>query len=268
MRLFQQAFKRFITSLGLCVTTTAVAAQAHAQTTPAVGGVYVLTRMHDAYAGKWYKTLTFTQKTTVHRPGAAPQVQTWLESLRSSAEKGTQLRIDMGDLSAGQGVLYTADSSWIVVGGKARAPRAEGNEFIPLIQSVYVQPVAQTDAELGRLGFNTARAHLSILEGKTVWVVGASSPTDTNVSTFAVDTARKVVMHVRIVRNGQSPVDASLGGYVRVGQAWLATKVEMSSRGHLVQTEAYSNWKIDPVLPASLFDIAQWSTAPHWGRRP
>lgn len=222
--------------------------------------------MHDAYAGKWYKTLTFTQKTTVHRPGSAPQLQTWLESMRST-DKGTQLRIDMGELSAGSGVLYTADSSWRVVGGKPRPPRADGNEFIPLIQGVYVQPPAQTDAELTRLGFNMARVHLSTVEGKTVWVVGASHPTDSTVSTFAVDTARKVVMHVRIVRSGQTPIEASIGGYVRAGQGWLATRIEMSSRGQPVQTEEYSDWKVDVDLPAALFDVNQWSTAPHWAAR-
>ncbi|MEO7360434.1 MAG: hypothetical protein ABI120_08890 [Gemmatimonadaceae bacterium] len=161
MRLFKRSCKQIIITFGLGVTSTTVLAEA--QTTPTVGGFSVLTRMHDAYAGQWYKTLTFTQKTTVYRPGAAPRVQTWVESMRSTADKGTQLRIDMGDLSAGQGVLYTADSSWSVVAGKVCAPRPEGNEFIPLIQSVYVQPVAQTDAELTRLGFNMARAHLTEL---------------------------------------------------------------------------------------------------------
>ena len=38
-------------------------ATAGAQATPK-SGTEVLQRMHDAYAGKWYRTLTFVQKTT------------------------------------------------------------------------------------------------------------------------------------------------------------------------------------------------------------
>lgn len=256
---------RLITAFGLLVTTTAVAAQTQPATP--IDGRIVLQRMHDAYFGKWYKTLTFTQRTTLRRQGGAPVEQTWLESMRYTPEKGTQLRIDMGDLSEGRGVLYTADSSWRVVSGTSRLPRAEGNEFIPLIQSVYVQPVAQTEAELTRLGFNLSRAYVTIVEGKPAWIVGAVNASDSTSSTFAVDTLRKVLMRVTLARNGQAPINASLGGYVRAGHGWLATKIDMSSRGVPIQTEEYSDWKVDVELPASLFDITQWSTAPHWGRK-
>lgn len=256
--------KHLIAVFGLLVTC--VGASAHAQQPTAISGQYVLGRMHDSYAGKWYKSLTFTQKTTVHRPGAAPAVQTWLESMRST-DAGTQLRIDIGDLSAGQGVLYTADSSWRVMGGKARPGRADGNEFIPLIQGVYVQPVTQTVAELTRLGFDLSKAYMSTLEGKPVWIVGAANAADSAGSTFAIDTARKVIMHARLVRPGQTPIEASVSNYVRAGNGWLATKIEMNSRGAPVQTEEYSDWKIDVDLPASLFDVTQWSTAPHWARK-
>lgn len=256
---------RLITTIGLLVTATAVAAQS--QPAAPIDGRVVLQRMRDAYFGKWYKTLTFTQRTTLRRQGGAAVEQTWLESMRYTPEKGTQLRIDMGPLNEGRGVLYTADSSWRVVAGQARLPRAEGNEFIPLIQSVYVQPVAQTEAELTRLGFNLSRAYLTMVEGKPAWVVGAASAADTTASTFAIDTARKVLTRVTLIRNGQAPINVSVGGYVRAGHGWLATRIDMSSLGAPIQTEEYSDWKVDIELPASLFDVTQWSTAPHWGRK-
>ena len=37
--------------------------------------------MHDAYAGKWYRTLTFVQKTTRYRPDGTTNISTWFESL-------------------------------------------------------------------------------------------------------------------------------------------------------------------------------------------
>src|SRR5690349_10850164 len=82
-----------------------------AQTPPATG-TDVLTRMRNAYANKWYPTLTFVQKTVLHRPDGQVVEQTWHESVRHTPERGGQLRIDMGELSNGNGVLYTADSVW------------------------------------------------------------------------------------------------------------------------------------------------------------
>jgi hypothetical protein len=78
-----------------------------AQREPA-NGVDVLTRMHDAYAGKWYHTLTFTQRTTQYRPNGTTNTSTWCESLRHTSANGVQLRIDIGAPSDGNGMLYTA----------------------------------------------------------------------------------------------------------------------------------------------------------------
>src|SRR5437868_5934786 len=89
---------------------------ASAQDTPPKTGAEVLERMRAAYDGKWYHTLTFAQKTTTFRNGEK-RIASWRESLAHTA-RGTQLRIDMGDATKGNGVLYTPDSSWRFQGGK------------------------------------------------------------------------------------------------------------------------------------------------------
>ena len=71
-------------------------ARASAQPTPK-SGEEVLQRMHDAYAGKWYRTLTFVQKTTRYRPDGTSNVSTWFESLEHAGPGATRLRIDIGD---------------------------------------------------------------------------------------------------------------------------------------------------------------------------
>src|SRR4051794_27265418 len=124
--------------LAQCATTLVLGAAiaAHAQPAPKTGAE-VLQRMHDAYAGKWYRTLTFVQKTTTFsRDGGAPRVSTWLESLRHVDPATTQLRIDVGDPAVGNGMLYTADSTWRLTGGKVARTQGEGNEFLPLIEGV------------------------------------------------------------------------------------------------------------------------------------
>src|SRR6476620_5335212 len=84
--------------------------------TPA-NGTAVLEGMRAAYEGKWYHTLTFAQKTTIFGKDGTKRIQSWREYLRHSATTGTQLRIDFGDPASGNGVLYTADSSWRFAAG-------------------------------------------------------------------------------------------------------------------------------------------------------
>lgn len=259
-----QRIARLGIATSLLVTPLLAAAQSNSAP---ITGQSVLQQMHDRYDGRWYKTLTFIQKTSRRRPDGTDAVTTWFESVRST-DAGTQLRIDVGNPNEGRGMMYTADSVWRVTNGTAAAPRADGNPFLPLIQSVYVQPVSRTAAELGRLGFDLSKAYASTRDGQPVWVVGASSASDTATSRFTVDTARRVLVHMTLVDAGQAPTDVTLGGYERAGNGWLATKIVMWSRGVAVQTEEYNDWKIDPALPAALFDLAQWSTAPHWAKKP
>jgi len=124
-------------------------------------GVALLTRMHDRYAGKWFHTMTFVQRTTQRRPDGTDQVTTWYE-----AQRGSRLRIDFGDPAQGNGALYTADSLFVVRGGKVVRSMAEGNPFLPLIVTVYLEPVAVTRAQLAP--YKIDLSHCRMREGASV----------------------------------------------------------------------------------------------------
>jgi hypothetical protein len=230
-------------------------------------GADVLEAMRAAYAGKWYHTLTFTQKTTRRGQDGTEQQQTWYETLTHTAA-GTKLRIDLGDLSAGNGMVFTPDSTFPVRAGKALPPRGTGNEFLPLIEGVYVQPVAKTIKELDQMKVDMSRVRTGTWEGKPVWIVGASTAADTTSPQFWVDTQKKVLVRMLLALvPGQPPFDVHLAGYEPVGNgAWLATKIEMFQGGVRQQAEEYSGWKVDVPVDAAIFDLSQWSTAPHWAK--
>ena len=76
-----------------------------APTSEPADGRALLGGMHDRYDGKWFRTMTFVQRTTQRRPDGTEQVTTWYE-----AQRGPRLRIDFGDPALGNGALYTADS--------------------------------------------------------------------------------------------------------------------------------------------------------------
>jgi hypothetical protein len=190
-----------------------------------------------------------------------------LESLRYAPGVGTQLRIDIGELPAGNGVLYTADSTWIVRGGKVTTTRPQGNEFLPLIEGVYLQPVERTMRELAGTGIAFGKVGAARWEDRPAWIVGATSPADSTSPQFWVDAERNVVVRMILVPAPNVPVmDIHLGKYVPLAGGWLATRIEMYVAGKPRQFEEYSDWRAGQPLPAALFDPQRWIDAPHWGK--
>ncbi len=251
-----------VTRCVLLLAAASLAAAPLAAQTPTPSGVAVLKRMHDAYAGRWYRTLAFAQKTTRYDSAGTPHVSSWYERLRHDAARGTQLRIDIGDPADGNLILFTADSTWRVQGGRLTNAVAHGNEFLPLIEGVYVQPVERTARELRAMGFDLDRVARATWQGRPAWVVGVSAPGDSSAPQFWVDRQRNVVVHALFPASaGRPALDIRLDGYVRLQGGWLATRVAMSAGGRPVQNEEYSKWKAGMDLPAGLFDPAQWPPA-------
>lgn len=249
-----------------CIAATLVAAVSlHLGAQTARSGADVLERMHHKYAGKWYPTLTFTQQTTQYR-GGTPTVSTWYEAMQYQPG-GAKLRIDTGEPVLGNGVLYTADSSWNVRGGVARPGTGNGNAFIPLIESVYLQPVDLTVKQLAEENIDFSKVADVSWQGRPVWAVGAASASDTTSPQFWIDKDRLVLVRMFVSFGAnRPPLDVHLDNYVPTGGGWLATRVTMLSNGAPVQMEEYSGWKTRQKLDPGLFDVARWSTVTHWTR--
>lgn len=238
-----------------------------AQSAPA-SGMDVLQRMHDAYAGKWYSTLRFVQKTTVHRPDGTTAHTTWYESLRHTDANGTQLRIDIGDPTAGNGMLYTADSTWVMRGGKLNAAQGSGNVFLPLIEGVYMQPVSKTAAQLAETKIDLSKVTSGRWENRPVWIVGVTSASDSTTPQMWVDQERNIVVRVLVnLAPNSPPYDIQLGDYVKLGDAWLATRIVMLVGGKPRQVEDYADWRVGVELPADMFSVTSWMPARHWAIR-
>lgn len=228
-------------------------------------GRAVLARMHDRYEGRWFNTLTFVQRTTQYRPDGTSQISTWYE-----AQRGPRLRIDVGDPSAGNGALYTADSLYVLRAGKVVRTMAEGNPFLPLIVGVYTQPLDQTIAQIAPYKVDLSRIHTQDFAGKPTYVVGSASPTDTTSPQFWVERDRLIVTRflLPLIPSPDNRVqDVRLENNVAVGGGWLATRVRMLDKGKPMQTEEYSDWRVNVPLPESFFQAEHWSEGEHWARK-
>jgi hypothetical protein len=226
-------------------------------------GTELLQRMHDAYAGKWPKTITFVQKTTITRPTGVVDTSTWYEALKSP----DRLRIDFGDPSKGNGALYTADSLYVVRAGKITRTLGSGNPFLPFVAGVYDQPIATTLQQVAPYHFDLTRVRADTWQGRPVYVVGARGPDDLDSPQFWIDRDRLVAVRFLVKLSpapDAKPNDIRLEKYVPVGGGWLATHVAIMDGGVVRQAEDYSDWKGDVALPNDFFVAEKWSDVPHW----
>ncbi|HEX7978605.1 MAG TPA: hypothetical protein VF461_08385 [Gemmatimonadaceae bacterium] len=138
--------------------------------------------------------------------------------------------------------------------GKVARTVAEGNPFLPLIVGVYIQPLDVTVAQIAPYKVDLTRMHVQDWEGKPTHVVGSASPSDTTSPQFWVEKDRLIVTRFLLPlfpTPDHRVQDVRLENNVPVGGGWLATRVRMLDQGKALQTEEYSDWRVDVPLPVA-----------------
>ncbi len=242
--------------LGLVVTIAGFSSQGPKD------GRALLQRMREAYLGKWFKTVTFVQQTTQTRNGVT-DTSTWYEALKSP----DRLRIDIGDPKQGNGVVTTADSTYVVRGGKVMRTAASGNPFLPFVAGVYDQPLETTLRQIQPYKFDLSKLYTTTWEGRPTYVAGSQAASDTTSPQFWVDQERQIVVRMIVPLNPATPADVAdirLEDYRPVAGGWLAVRVAIMHGGQVIQKEEYSDWRGNVALPADFFVAEKWSDVPHW----
>jgi len=220
--------------------------------------------MHDKYAAVWYKTLTFSQTTTITLANGGTLVQQWLEAGKFPG----RLRIDT-DTAKGGGVIYAGDSLYAFANGRLASSRAQMNELLILGFDVYTQPVERTVEILRRRGIDMSKVSRATWENRPVFVVGAAAGDSTS-KQFWIDAER--LLFVRLLETVTTPSGARRDEYrflryVPHGQAWVAEEVLGLRDGKRSLHEVYANVRVDVPIEDALFDPAQWATHIPWYRR-
>jgi hypothetical protein len=242
--------------------TSSAPAPSRGRVTPRFAdGGDVVSAMHSRYAGKWYRTLTFRQKTSRLLPNNTWKTETWYEAMRVPG----RLRIDFDPVSAGNGVLYARDSQFVASNGKVIQSGPGINDLLLLGFDVYENPPARTETLLRRQGIDLSRVHETTFEGRPMVVIGALRG-DMRRKQVWIDAERLYL--VRLVEptraDSSKAQDIRFVNYEPRGDAWLAPRVEIYNDGKLVFYEDYSDARTDVPLDESLFDPTPWKNPKHW----
>jgi len=227
---------------------------------PQQDGRDLIRAAHARYAGKWFTTMTFVQKTTFPgRPSTSPGglVQTWYETMQVPG----MLRIDLAPAASGNGMIFRNDSLYQLAGGTVRGSRAMKHSMLILLHDIHAVPAEVTIANLESLGFDLGKTHETTFEGVPVIVVGAAAG-DTTSKQFWIEKERLLLVRL-IEPNAGGGMDAHFGGYVRHGGAWVERVIKIHQGGKLNQLEEYLDVRTDVKLEPGLFDPAR-TTPPSW----
>ena len=221
-------------------------------------GDELIAAMHKKYDGKWYKTLTFVQKTITHKPDGTSEAATWYEALSAPGK----LRIDFEPLDKHEGIIFADGKIHVFRDGKLANSRAFVHPLLVLGFDVYMQPSETTIAQLKGLGLDMTVFHEDQWQGQAVYVVGAKQG-DASTPQFWV--TKKDLLFVRLIQVGgrdkKVVQETQFNKYVKVkGGGWVSAEVVFLVDGKLATTEEYSEIQGGMPLDANLWNPESWFT--------
>jgi hypothetical protein len=231
---------------------------AHAQNVRT--GEDVIRAMHDRYQSKWYKTVTFTQKSTTYKPDGTSSAEMWYEA----ASLPGKLRIDIGPPADNNGYLMVDGTISILKKGVLAKTDHYVNILLVLGFDAYTQDPATTIEVVKGESYDLNKFHEDTWDGKAAYVVGADKG-DLKSKQFWVE--KDTLLFVRVIepsRGDPAKVsDIRFIHYQPLAGAWIAAGVEVYTDGKKVFTEDYTEIQGNVKLDSGTFDPQKFTTT-HW----
>ena len=226
------------------------------QAAPITDGKELVRAMHDRYAAKWYKTLTFTQTTTRYDPDGTAHPETWYEAI----EVPGKLRIDFDPVAKGSGYQFVGDVLNIFEDGKLKSSNPFVHPLLLLGFDVYLLPPDESINKLTKLGYDLSIIREDTWQGRPAYVVGAKAG-DMQSSQFWID--KKELYFVRSLgpagRDKTKTSETQFNKYQKAGGGWVAAEVVFLVDGKRATLEEYYDIKANPKLDEKLFEKDHWT---------
>jgi hypothetical protein len=223
-------------------------------------GSGVVKAMHDLYAGKFLRTMSFLQNNTAYTSTGQEQHSQWYEHL----EVPGKLRIAFLPATQRSGLVQVGDKVASFDNGIRVDFRPSVNPLLLLTADVYAAPVPLIMRGLDSLNVDIDVIHTDEWEGRPVYVVGAKAGDSTS-NQMWIDADRLLLL--RFIQRGKSterPVisDIRVGSYKELQGYQIPTEFLVIRNGRPVWREQYANVRINEEFPPGTFDQALWKDIP------
>ncbi|HKU28386.1 MAG TPA: hypothetical protein VJQ54_23155 [Candidatus Sulfotelmatobacter sp.] len=223
-------------------------------------GEDLLRAMHARYSDSWYRSVTFTQKSTTYKADGTSSAETWYEAALIPGK----LRIDIGPPANGKGYIFADGDLSIIKDNKVMSTEHSVNMLLVLGFDVYRQDPEVTAKIVKDEGYDLSKIREDSWNGSPAYVVGAEKG-DLKSKQFWV--AKSSLLFVREIEPSRSDAakvdDIRFIHYRRLAGAWIAAGVEVYSEGKRVFSEDYSDIRANVKLDPGVFDPQRFGST-HW----
>jgi len=238
-------------------TSAPKAASAAIKVTSASG---LVKAMHDLYAGKFIKTMSFLQNNTAYTTTGQEQKSQWYEHI----EVPGKLRIAFLPASQRSGLVQVEDRVASFDNGIRVDFRPSVNPLLLLTADVYVAPVTTIMRGLDSLSVDAEQIRSDHWDGRPVYVVGAKAG-DSTANQMWVDAERMIL--VRFIQRSKSGdrtmvSDIRVQNYKDIGGFQVPTEFLVIRNGRPVWREQYADVRVNQEFPPGTFDQARWNDIP------
>lgn len=208
----------------------------------------VLKKMYGRYSNKWFKTFSFNQTTERWRHDSLIKTDTWYENVIYP----NLFRIDFGDPTIGNAIIYRGDSSFLFKNGQLTKADKDRDELTFFLGGMYFHPFSDVLAEFKDLNYNLAKFHEDTWKGKPVYVIGADS-TNEKVNQLWID--KDMLVPVRFLKfDDNRKEDGTFEDQVKMKGGWSETKCAFYINDKLIQVEKYHDLVAGEPIDAAIFD--------------
>lgn len=210
----------------------------------------LLQKMYAKYHGKWHKNLSFNQTTEMYRKDSLFKSQTWYEHILYP----DKLRIEFDKPGSGNGIIFRADSTYVISNNKITRSIKNENELIFFLGGMYFVPFDQVVAHFKALNYDLAKFHEDTWKGKPVFVIGADSA-DEKVNQLWID--QEKLVSVRFIKyDGDTKEEGTFEDQVPLKKAWSETLCKFYINDHVLQVEKYHDVVAGGPVDKNLFEPA------------
>ena len=223
-------------------------------------GEDLLRAMHERYKDSWYRTVTFTQKSTTYKPDGTSSAETWYEA----ASIPGKLRIDIGPPASGNGYVFLAGDVSIIKENKVTSTHHSVNMLLVLGFDVYRQDPEITAKIVKDEGYELSKIREDTWNGSPAYVVGAEKGDLKSKQFWVAKNSLLFVREIEPARSDPAKVeDIRFVHYQRLAGAWIAAGVEVYSDGRKIFSEDYSDIRANMRLDPAVFDPQKFDST-HW----
>lgn len=201
-------------------------------------GTEVITAMHQRYYKAPCKTYSFSQKNTHYKNDTVSGHSEWHEII----DFPDKFRIDFGNKTEGNFVVFKNDSVFNYKAGKQVKSRADSNTLLLLLGGMYYRDLEDVLIRIKEQGYALDVLSIQKWNGQEVYVIGAKEDDlGKNQIWISIKTLR--VLRILEGPNTQSMRDMRFEAHQDWCKGYVETKVSFRRGGKLEQVEEYYDIK-------------------------